>query len=181
MKRAPCKHYQQKAPAMDLLDRLLGHDAWTTRRLLELAAPLDDARLDQQFDIGHRTVRRTLEHIIWNIECWTDLMTRRQVRSRPAANPSIPLLIERHAAASAELLQFSRQIVDNDGLDERYLDTLDDLPTEKTFGGTIVHLATHGMHHRAHLLYMLRRLGVEELPEGDTLSWEMSITAGAAP
>src|SRR5690606_26707742 len=105
---------------MDLLDRLLGHDAWTTRRLLELAALLDDAQLDQQFDIGHRTVRRTLEHIIWNIECWTDLMTRRQVRSRPAASTSIPMLIERHAAASAELLQLGRQIVDNRRLDERY-------------------------------------------------------------
>lgn len=166
---------------MDLLDRLLGHDAWTTRRLLELAALLDDAQLDQQFDIGHRTVRRTLEHIIWNIECWTDLMTRRQVRSRPAASTSIPMLIERHAAASAELLQLGRQIVDNRRLDERYLDTLDDPPTEKPFGGTIVHLATHGMHHRAHLLYMLRRLGVEELPEGDALRWERSLPAGTSP
>lgn len=161
---------------MDLLDRLLGHDAWATRRLLELAAPLDDTQLDQQFDIGHRTVRRTFAHIIWNVECWTDLMTGREVRSRPAANRSIPLLVERHAAASAELLQLARQIVDDRRLDETFLDTLDDPPAEKSFGGTIVHLATHGMHHRAQLLYMLRRLAVEDLPEQDALSWELSLS-----
>jgi hypothetical protein len=28
------------------------------------------------------------------------------------------------------------------------------------------------MHHRAQLLYMLRRLGVADLPEGDVFSWE---------
>jgi uncharacterized damage-inducible protein DinB len=28
------------------------------------------------------------------------------------------------------------------------------------------------MHHRAQLLYLLRRLGVRDLPEGDALSWE---------
>jgi uncharacterized damage-inducible protein DinB len=160
---------------MDLLDRLLGHDAWTTRRLLELAAPLDEAQLDQEFDIGHRTVRTTFEHIIWNIECWTDLMSGRAVRSRPASTSSIATLTERHAAASAEFRQVAREIVDRQRLDELYSDTLDDPPTEKPYGGTIVHLATHGMHHRAQLLYMLRRLGIADLPEGDALSWEQSL------
>ncbi len=51
---------------MDLLDRLLGHDSWTTRQLLDLAGTLSDNQLDQEFDIGHRTVRRTFAHIIWN-------------------------------------------------------------------------------------------------------------------
>jgi uncharacterized damage-inducible protein DinB len=166
---------------MDLLDRLLGHDAWTTRRLLEVAAPLDDARLDQEFDIGHRTVRRTFEHIIWNIECWTDLMRGRDVRPRPAGSPTIATLSQRHAAASAELLQLARQVVEQRRLDEMFLDTLDDPPAEKSFGGTIVHLATHGMHHRAHLLHMLRRLNVVDLPEGDTLTWELSLRDGTGP
>jgi hypothetical protein len=31
------------------------------------------------------------------------------------------------------------------------------------------------MHHRAQLLFMLRRLGVEGVPEGDTLTWEQSL------
>jgi hypothetical protein len=64
----------------DLLDRLLGHDAWTTQQVLAAAAGLTDAQLDQDFDIGHRTVRATLAHLIGNVEVWTDLMAERPVR-----------------------------------------------------------------------------------------------------
>jgi uncharacterized damage-inducible protein DinB len=53
---------------LDLLDRLLEHDAWTTRRVFDLAAPLTDAQLDRNFDIGHRTVRETAGHIVRNVE-----------------------------------------------------------------------------------------------------------------
>jgi uncharacterized damage-inducible protein DinB/GNAT superfamily N-acetyltransferase len=160
---------------MDLLERLLGHDSWTTGRLLELAGTLGDPELDREFDIGHRTVRRTLEHVVWNVECWTDLMQGRSVRTRPVPGQPVADLAQRHRAASAELLRLARQVVDGHRLDDTFLDTLDDLSQAKTFGGAIVHLATHGMHHRAQLVYMLRRLGVEGLPEGDVLSWEQSL------
>ena len=59
---------------MDLLERLLGHDSWTTGRLLDQARVLDEAGLDQPFDLGWRTVRATLAHIVRNMEVWTDLM-----------------------------------------------------------------------------------------------------------
>lgn len=160
---------------MDLLDRLLGHDSSTTRQLLDLAETLNDEQLDQEFDIGHRTVRRTFAHIIWNIECWTDLIQGKSVRSRPASNQPLTLLRERHDTGSSEFIRFARVIMDENRLDETFLDTLDDPPTKKSLGGVIVHLATHGMHHRAQLLIMLRRLGVEGLPEGDALSWELSL------
>jgi hypothetical protein len=37
---------------MDILDRFLGHDAYTTRLLLERCQPLADAQLDHPFPIG---------------------------------------------------------------------------------------------------------------------------------
>ena len=49
---------------MDLLDRLLEHDHWATAQLLDLSRHLSDAQLDQEFDIGHRTLRDTFEHMI---------------------------------------------------------------------------------------------------------------------
>ena len=52
---------------MDLLDRLLGHDHWATTQLLELSRGLTDEQLDRDFDIGHRTVRETFDHLIYNI------------------------------------------------------------------------------------------------------------------
>jgi uncharacterized damage-inducible protein DinB len=57
-------------------------------------------------------------------------------------------------------------------LDERYTDYLDNPPTQKTFGGTILHVLTHTTIHRSELMHLLQRLGVPDLIEGDALSWE---------
>src|SRR5262249_6160164 len=60
-------------------------------------------------------------------------------------------------------------------LDERWVDYLDEPPARKSYGGAIVHVPTHGMHHRAQLLYLLRRLGGRGLIEGGVLSWEAQV------
>jgi hypothetical protein len=41
---------------MDLLDRLLGHDAWTTRQILECCHELPPTQLRQPIDAAHETV-----------------------------------------------------------------------------------------------------------------------------
>ncbi len=64
---------------MDLLDLLLDHDHWATARLLELSRGLTDAQLDREFDIGHRTLRATFEHMIFNVKSWTAIMAGQPV------------------------------------------------------------------------------------------------------
>ena len=64
---------------MDLLDRLLGHDVWSTRQLLLQSKSLPDAKLDQRFDIDNRTLRECFVHIIENMEVWADLLHERPV------------------------------------------------------------------------------------------------------
>ena len=59
---------------MDMTERLLRHDAWTTGLLLHRSLDLSDDQLDREFDMGHRSLRRTFAHIIGNMECWCDLM-----------------------------------------------------------------------------------------------------------
>jgi uncharacterized damage-inducible protein DinB len=160
---------------MDLLDRLLGHDSWTTRELLLRSMSLSDEQLDREFDIAHRSVRATFLHIIRNVEVWPDLMTGAPVRAdagKATEGRSIPGMIARLDRAAADFASLARRVAVRNGWDERWIDTLDRPPTEKTYGGGIAHVITHSMHHRAQLLYMLRRLGVGELPEGDVLSWE---------
>lgn len=160
---------------MDILDRLLGHDEWTARLVLERCRELAPEQLVQPFDIGNGTVAATLLHMIGNIEVWTDLMRERPVR--PASEPHGPAwtideLRQRFDAAYADFAACARQIRDEERLDATYTDVLDTPPTRKTFGGTIVHIATHDMLHRGELLHMLQRLGLRDLPEGDALSWE---------
>ena len=161
---------------MDLLDRLLGHDAWTTRRCLDLARPLADAELDRPFALGPGSLRATLEHVVRNVEVWTDLMAGRPPRPRPADDDApgrtIARLTERHERAAADLAALARDVAARGAWDARWLDVLDDPPAEKTFGGAIAHVITHSMHHRAQILWMLKQLGVAGVPEGDVLSWE---------
>jgi uncharacterized damage-inducible protein DinB len=159
--------------SMDLLDRLLGHDAWTTRQLLAICDSLGDEQLDREFNIGHRTLRRTLDHIIRNMEIWSALMAEQEVTSDH--DRTIPGMIDRLAAAEAEFESISRRIADTNAWNELWTDSLDDTPRQKSFGTSIAHVVTHSMHHRAQVLYMLRLTGVESLPEGDVFSWETAI------
>jgi uncharacterized damage-inducible protein DinB len=160
---------------MDLLDRLLGHDAWTTRELLRRAEGLEDEALDRTFDLGHGSVRATLLHLVRNMEVWSDLMAGVPVRENANDLPegrSVAGLRARLDRAAADLATLARDVARRDAWDETWLDVLDDPPARKTYGGAIAHVITHSMHHRAQVLALLRRLGVSDLPEGDVLSWE---------
>jgi len=155
---------------MDLLDRLLGHDAWTTRQLLDLCGSLTEKQLDQEYDIGHRSLRATLTHLIKNMEVWSALMANQDID--PRTDTSVSGLIGRLEVAAARLQSVSREVSNRNGWDETWVDRLDNPPRQKTFGAGIAHLVTHSMHHRAQILYLLRRVGVTNLPEGDVFSWE---------
>ena len=157
---------------LDLLDRLLEHDAWTTRRVLQFAQTLTDEQLDQDFDIGHRTVRETAQHMIGNTEVWTDLMAARPIRRMPAARQSVVELQRRFEAAFSDFAQVARESRDTQRLSALYVDVLDEPPRQKSYAGTILHVITHDHMHRAEILHMLDRLGVQGLIEGDVLSWE---------
>lgn len=157
---------------MDILDRLLGHDAWTTRQLLLRCRDLTVEQLDRRFDIGDRSLRQTFVHVIRNMEAWTDLMAERPVGKAAQEEMTVERLLERHSRAAKELAEVARRIRDEGRLDGMYTDVLDDPPKRKSFGGTIVHVVTHSMHHRAQILHMMEQLGLKDLPEGDALGWE---------
>ncbi|ADV66297.1 DinB family protein [Deinococcus maricopensis] len=166
---------------MDLLDRLLGHDTWTTARLLAQSHTLTDAQLDQPFEIGWGTVRRTFAHVIDNMETWVDLMRGGPLRvlPEPAAQwETLEALEARLRVVAPELAALARAVQADGRWDEQWTDFLDDPPVRKTFGGGIAHVLTHSMHHRAQLIHMLRRLGVRDVVEGDALSWEAAAPQG---
>jgi uncharacterized damage-inducible protein DinB len=156
---------------VDLLDRLLQHDAWTTAQFLVRCQELTVEQLDRRFDIGHGSVRATFEHIIFNMEVWSHLMAGHE--PLPAdREQSLPAFTHRLDRAALIPSGVARHVAARDGWDETWLDVLDDPPTRKTYGGAIAHVITHSMHHRAQLLWMLRQLGLQGLPEGDVFSWE---------
>jgi uncharacterized damage-inducible protein DinB len=162
---------------MDLLDRLLGHDEWATAKLLDLSRGLTDAQLDQPFDSGHRTLRATFGHIIFNIGFWTALMTGKPIEAE-RDDRSVEELSEYHDRTYATFAALARQLRDEQRLDDTFVDHYS---VSKSFGGTVLHVALHNAEHRTEALHILARLGVPDLPEVDHGLWDYYQTNRISP
>jgi uncharacterized damage-inducible protein DinB len=157
---------------MDILERLLQHDIWMTQNLLERCRELTSAQLNQAFDIGHHTLLETWEHLIGNVEVWTDLMSALPLTKRSARPATLAELTARYGVAVARFGKLARRLAAENRLDDLWIDVLDNPPTQKTYGGAIVHVLTHNHSHRTEILHILERLGLTNLIEGDVLGWE---------
>lgn len=155
---------------MDLLDRLLAHDAWTTRQLLPACQALADEALDREFDIDQRTLRGTFVHLIVSLEAWTDLICERPVQVFDGT--TIADLLARLGNSSRDLAEAAWRVAREGRYDGCFTDTLDDPPRRKTFGGAIGHVITHNRHHREQVMYLMERAGLPDHIEGDLLAWE---------
>jgi uncharacterized damage-inducible protein DinB len=154
---------------MDQLDRQLGHDQWTTNRLLTLCESLTDDQLDQEFDIGHRSIRTTFDHMFFAAELWTMLMSGVERYEIPRDCGSIGELRQRHDRVYSAFAALARQLHDDDRLDETFMDH-HNYPQE--IGATILQVSMHNHQHRSDVLHILQRLGVTALPDGDVQEWQ---------
>ena len=161
-----------------ILRKLLRHDVWTTSQLLELCRPLSDEQLDREFDIGHRTLRATFDHVVHNMEVWPALMS--ELTHTRSSDRSVDGLLQRLEIAAKRLLWLAESIDQRGAWDTTWVDSLDDPPQKKSYATTFAHVVTHGMHHRAQLFFMMRCSGIENLPEGDVFSWETATQLDAA-
>jgi uncharacterized damage-inducible protein DinB len=157
---------------MDLLDRMLGYDGWATTQLLEKCGTLSDAQLDQEFDIGQRTLRETLDHMIYVIDFWTGWMSGRPVehdRTTLQYDRSLATLSDRHARYQANFAALARQIQTEQHLDDTFIDHF---AVRQSLGATIIQLLNHNAQHRSEIRHMLERLGVTGLWDYDPQEWE---------
>lgn len=153
---------------MDTLDRVLDHDQWATSQLLAVAGKLTDAQLDQEFDIGHRTVRATLAHMIGNVDGWTEAFTDQQPVND---GTSVADLTARHEAAYPAFAGVARHFRDADRLEETFTDSFGQ---PMTFGGAVLMVSLHNEGHRTEVLHMLNRLGLADVPEVDHGLWDFA-------
>lgn len=179
---------------------LIASDAWGSRLLLELCRPLTPEQFHQRFEIGLGTLHDTFTHIVSATRRWTDRLAGRTPRpmllvlpdhphlGADAKQRSIDELIALVNEAEADLKSVVRG-------DPSWLggavhvewpgepETPGGPPTVKAYSfsraAVIVHLATHGYHHRAQILNMLRRLDVpgvsDRLPDPSAVDWQATV------
>ena len=137
------------------------HDDWGTTSLLELSQTLTDAQLDEEFDIGHRSLRATLEHIVYNTEFWTSVIIGQLIAYRPRSDTPVDELIERHKLSYSKFQTLARQVHDEQRLEETFTDHHGG---PMTLGGAIVHVILHSAEHRTEAAHILQRLDAADLP-----------------
>ena len=161
---------------MNILDRLLGHDAWTTRQLLLRCRELSDEQLNRKFDIGDRSLLGTFEHIISCMESHTDLLMGRQTKENYLAtkalrdDESIDGMLTRLTVVSKDFSEFTVKVERESRADDMCTDS--ENSNRWPLGSVIAHVITHSMHHRAQIIYLLEQVSVQNVIEGDALGWE---------
>lgn len=153
---------------MDLLDQLLDHDHWATAHLLDRCRVLTDQQLDQEFDVGLRTIRATFEHMIPNVEVWTEMLTG-QSSGGQQDDSSLPSLIDRHERSSTAFAAMARRLRDQQRLDDTFEDHY---AVRKSLGGTVLMIINHNEGHRCEIVHILTRLGLPDPPEVDYGVWD---------
>ncbi len=156
-------------PASDPALILLAHNHWATRSVLDACAGLSDEQLDREFDMGVGTLRTTMTHVLGAMRGWGDLLAGREQRERlEASGPHTPVaLLELLDGIAGEIFELATsrphdEIVSGERGGKTY---------SFSRGAVLTHVTTHGMHHRAQALNMLRRLGVDPLPPSSVLEW----------
>lgn len=161
-------------PHSNPLDILVIHDLWATQQILGACKPLSDEQLDRQFEMGPGTVRATITHMIAAMNAWADTLAGRANRERVDGNGvkySVAQLEQMIGDSTREFSELAHahpldEIVTRERLGKVY---------RFTRGAILTHVATHGMHHRAQLLNMLRQLGVSPLPMSSVVEWVRAV------
>lgn len=155
-------------PTADPIEILLSHDKWATRQILDACAPLSAEQFHRRFEMGPGSLHDTTTHMLSAMQIWTDVLAGGEVRPRlEGTTRTIAELIFLHDRVTNEFTALAKGHP-LDGLVTRHRDG-------KSFtlsrSAVIMHVATHGMHHRAQCLNMLRHVGVNPLPPSSVVQW----------
>lgn len=157
---------------LDSLRALLKYSDWANGALLGAAAPLTVAQLDQPFDMGVGSLRKTLIHLYNGEYVWLNRWRGRAETKWPSEDePAEPgELHERFRACWRERDAFiattgeadlARVINYRDSKGSMYLATLADM---------MLQMFVHSTHHRAQAVNMIRRVGGTP-PDLDYMYW----------
>ncbi|MEL6330072.1 MAG: DinB family protein [Planctomycetota bacterium] len=166
-------------PGADAVTRaLLAHNRWANEQLIDACEGLEIAALDREFEMGLGTIRKTVTHILSAIDGWAAVLAKREV-----GDP----LEQRRAVTPADWRALSREV--NDDFDAAALSgPMDEVLSasrrgqsfEFVRGQVIAHVTTHGVHHRAQCVNMLRHVR-GEIPKSAVIEWIFSGSPGLLP
>jgi len=164
-------------PTSDPTAVMLAHGRWATERLLDACAPLDEESFHQRFEVGPGSLHDTISHQLAAMRAWGDLLAGRPQQDR---------LDDGRRRTVDELRVLLDELSSDLEASARSGSPADLVTGERggrsftfTRGAVVTHVLTHGMHHRAQCLNMLRRLGVDPLPPSAVVEWMIQVDGAA--
>jgi len=150
------------------LDILLESNRWANRQMLEACANLTEEQFHRRFEMGPGSVHDAMTHVLGAMRGWGDMLAGREQRPR----------LEGTRRTAGELLALLDEVCDDFAKtarahpeDEQVVGSRGGKSFTFTRGGVVTHVTTHGMHHRAQCLNMLRQMGVSPLPPSAVVEW----------
>lgn len=181
-------------PTSQPMEVLLATNRWATQNLIEACRDLSLDKFHQEFPLGPGSLHHTLFHILESMQHWADVLAGREMRFEEDPGQPHPRMV-----GSFRMVYFGSALADQQRTPQQLLELLsciaDDLEIsarshpvdesvtwkthEQSFtfarGGVLTHVTTHGMHHRAQCLNMLRHVGVDPLPPSSVHDWMMTV------
>jgi AraC family transcriptional regulator len=169
---------RDKVTAMDLMTRMVEHHIWLTGEMVRLAGRLTDEQLDQPIELDvdddRQTIRSLLSRLIGQMGMWNAAVAMREYDWSVEEHESLSSMRERLAVEGPTFLSQVREVVEQDRLDDTFVDALCEPAEVFTYGGMIAHVLTFAAHRRTLVVLALSRHGVEELGWGDPMVWVAS-------
>lgn len=158
--------------ASNPLDILLAHNHWATRSLLDGCAGLSAEQFHRKFEMGLGNLHGTFAHVIGAMQIWIDVLHQRTTRpisdGKTRTVPEYLMLLDATCAELDEVIRAHPL--------EGVVSRVREGKTYKyTRGAILTHVTTHGMHHRAQALNMMRHLGVSPLPQSSVAEWTRAV------
>jgi AraC family transcriptional regulator len=172
---------RDKVTAMDLMTRMVEHHVWLTGEMVRLAARLTDDQLDERIgldvDEDEQTIRSLLSRLIGQMGMWNAAVAMRDYDWSVEEHESLTSMRERLAVEGPDFLSQVREVVEQDRLDDTFVDALCEQPEVFTYGGMIAHVLTFAAHRRTLVVLSMAKHGVDELGWGDPMLWVATPTA----
>ena len=158
--------------SMDLFDIFSGQESWHTRRLLNLAATLNDEQLDRPlknqvkvfpWDNPDQSLRQILDRIVLTKEVWAAALTGSSMPLMDGGPPeyrSPSTMLARFETADAAFQGILTDIRNRSAWEDTFVDALCEPPETFTFGGMFAHVITFNFYRRMLAIDALQRLEV---------------------
>ena len=156
-------------PISDPVGILVRQNRWATENMLNACRDLTDEQFHQKFEMGLGSLHDTITHILGAMRGWGDLLAGREQRPRLEADD--PRTVDELAALLTGISDELETLATTHATDEIVTGSLGGNSYSFTRGAVVTHVTTHGMHHRAQCLNMLRQLGVDNLPPSAVVEW----------